>query len=300
MMKLYGSGPTRSLRVLWALQELDAEFEFVSVDVLAGEIRHPDFLRLNPAGKIPVLVDGDLVLTESAAIVMYLAEKYGAKGLMPADLTERAQVYRWSMFAVTELEQPLWRIARHTFVYPEDKRLPEDIALAREEFVAAILDRHMDGREFIVGDNITIADCVTAYVLDWGDENGLSDGRPNLKAYLERMYARPKAAAADRRSPRKPPACCLMGMFGAPASPQRNVGALNGPAGILTVAFGRHILHARSLPDRPHTTRPLQWPDLAERRLRLDRLCSNGADRLSSPVRGRSDPNGIGRNTVSK
>lgn len=195
MMKLYGSGPTRSLRALWALQELDAEFEFVPVNVEAGENRHPDFLRLNPAGKIPVLVDGDLVLTESAAIVMYLAEKYGTKGLMPADLTERAQAYRWSMFAVTELEQPLWRIAKHTLVYPEDKRLPEDIALAREEFVAmaAILDRHMDGREFIVGDNITIADCVTAYVLDWGDENGLIDGCPNLKAYLERMYARPKA-----------------------------------------------------------------------------------------------------------
>ncbi len=61
------------------------------------------------------------VLTESAAIVMYLAEKYDAKGLMPADLKERARAYRWSMFAVTELEQPLWRIAKHTFLYPEDK-----------------------------------------------------------------------------------------------------------------------------------------------------------------------------------
>jgi glutathione S-transferase len=187
--------PTRSLRVLWALQELDAEFELVPVDVLAGETHHPDFLRLNPAGKVPVLVDGDLVLTESAAIVMYLAEKYGAKGLMPAGLTERAQAYRWSMFAVTELEQPLWRIAKHTLLYPEGKRLPEDIALAREEFaaMAAILDRHMDGREFIVGDTITIADCIAAYVVDWGDENGLIEGCPNLEAYLERMYARPKA-----------------------------------------------------------------------------------------------------------
>ncbi|MFA1623987.1 glutathione S-transferase family protein [Rhizobium mongolense] len=195
MMKLYGLGPTRSLRALWALQELDAEFEFVPVNLLAGENRRPDFLRLNPAGKLPVLVDGDLILTESAAIVMYLAEKYGAKGLMPADLRERARAYRWSMFAVTELEQPLWRIAKHTFIYPEDKRLPEDIALAREEFMAmaAILERHMDGRQFIVGDKITIADCVTAYVVDWGNENGLVDGCPNLKAYLERMYARPKA-----------------------------------------------------------------------------------------------------------
>jgi len=195
MLKLYGLGPTRSLRALWALQELDAQFEFVRVNILAGENLHPDFLRLNPAGKLPVLVDGDFVLTESAAIVMYLAEKYGDKGLMPTDLKERAKAYRWSLFAVTELEQPLWRIAKHTFLYPEDKRLPEDIALAREEFaaMAAVLDRHMDGRAFIVGHNITVADCVTAYVLDWGNENGLIDSFPNLKAYLERMYARPRA-----------------------------------------------------------------------------------------------------------
>ncbi|WP_083222377.1 glutathione S-transferase family protein [Ensifer sp. LC163] len=195
MMKLYGFGPTRSLRARWALHELDAEFEFIPVSLLAGENRHPDFLRLNPAGKVPVLVDGDLVLTESAAIVMYLAEKYGAKGLMPADLTQRAQAYRWSLFAVTELEQPLWRIAKHTFLYPEDKRLPEDIALAKEEFVAMaqVLERHMDGRAFIVGDSMSIADCVTAYVMDWGNEVGLIDGCPNLKAYLERMYTRPKA-----------------------------------------------------------------------------------------------------------
>ncbi|MDM9558777.1 glutathione S-transferase family protein [Bordetella petrii] len=194
-MKLYGMGPTRSLRARWALQELDAQFEFVPVDLQAGEHRHPDFLRLNPAGKLPVLVDGDQVITESAAIVMYLAEKYADKGLMPASLQDRAQAYRWSFFAVTELEQPLWRIARHSFVYPEAKRLPADIPLAREEFLemAAVLDRHMAGREFIVGERISIADCVTAYVLDWGNENGLVAGFANLAAYLERMYARPKA-----------------------------------------------------------------------------------------------------------
>ncbi|WP_407852455.1 glutathione S-transferase family protein [Bordetella petrii] len=194
-MKLYGMGPTRSLRARWALQELDAEFEFVPVNLLAGEHRHPDFLRLNPAGKLPVLVDGDQVITESAAIVMYLADKYADKGLMPANLQDRAQAYRWSLFAVTELEQPLWRIARHSFVYPEARRLPADIPLAREEFreMAAVLEQHMAGREFIVGDRISIADCVTAYVLDWGNENGLVADLPNLNAYLERMYARPKA-----------------------------------------------------------------------------------------------------------
>ena len=194
-MKLYGFGPTRSLRALWGLKELDADFEFVLVNLFAGEHRHPDFLRLNPAGKVPVLVDGDLVLTESAAIVMYLADKYRDKGLLPADLNERAHAYRWTMFAVTELEQPLWRIARHSFLYPEAKRLPQDIVLAREEFaaMATILNRHMEGRQFIVGDGITIADCVTAYLMDWANEQHLIDDCPQLRAYLSRMYARPKA-----------------------------------------------------------------------------------------------------------
>jgi glutathione S-transferase len=161
-MKLYGFGPTRSLRALWGLRELDADFEFVPVNLLAGENRHPDFLRLNPTGKVPVLVDGDLVLSESAAIVLYLAEKYPDKGLLPADLKTRAEVYRWVMFAMTELEQPLWRITRHTMLYPEEKRLPADIAAAREEFaaMARVLEHHMGGRRFIVGDSITAADCV--------------------------------------------------------------------------------------------------------------------------------------------
>ena len=194
-MKLYGFGPTRSLRAMWGLKELDADFEFVPVNLAVGEHRRPEFLRLNPAGKVPVLVDGDLVLTESAAIVMYLADKYRDKRLLPADLKERAQAYRWTLFAVTELEQPLWRMTRHTFLYPEAKRLPQDITLAREEFtaMATILDRHMEGRQFIVGDGVTIADCVTAYLIDWANEQRLIDDFPQLRAYLARMYARPKA-----------------------------------------------------------------------------------------------------------
>jgi len=194
-MKLYGFGPTRSLRALWGLKELDADFEFVSVNLLAGEHKRTEFLRLNPAGKLPVLVDGDIVIPESAAIVLYLADKYREKGLLPAGLEARANVYRWTMFAVTELEQPLWRISKHTSLYPEEKRLPADIALAREEFLAMaeLLDSHLKGRRFIVGDSVTVADCVTAYLVDWANELRLIDGFAELRAYLERMYARPAA-----------------------------------------------------------------------------------------------------------
>lgn len=194
-MKLYGIGPSRWLRVQWALGELGVDCEFVEVNLRAGEHLTPEFLRLNPAHKVPVLVDGDVVLTESAAIVMYLAEKYPDKGLLPADLATRAQAYRWTLFAMTELEQPLWRITRHSFLYPEDKRLPGEIELARADFrdMAAVLEQHMAGKEFIVGGQIGIADCVTAYVLDWADSNGLLEGFPHLRTYLDRMYARPGA-----------------------------------------------------------------------------------------------------------
>ena len=194
-MKLYGFGPTRSLRALWGLRELGADFEFVPVNLLAGEHRRPEFLAINPAGKLPVLVDDDSVIPESAAIVLYLAEKYPDRGLLPTDLKGRAQVYRWVMFAMTELEQPLWRIAKHTFLLPEDKRLPQDVALASEEFtaMARVLEHHMEGRQFIVGDRVTVADCVTAYLMDWANEDHLIDGFPNLRAYLDRMYTRSTA-----------------------------------------------------------------------------------------------------------
>lgn len=194
-MKLYGFAGTRSQRALWGLKELDADFEFISVNLLQGEHKRPEFLRLNPAGKVPVLVDGDLVIPESAAIVLYLADKYPQKALLPADPALRAQAYRWVMFAVTELEQPLWRITRHSFIYPPEKRSPADIELAREDFrtMAAILDKHLEGREFIVGDTLTVADCVTAYLIDWAGECNLIESFPQLRAYLERLYARPKA-----------------------------------------------------------------------------------------------------------
>ncbi|WP_431228064.1 glutathione S-transferase family protein [Burkholderia contaminans] len=194
-MKLYGFAGTRSQRALWGLKELDADFEFISVNLLQGEHKRPEFLRLNPAGKVPVLVDGDLVIPESAAIVLYLADKYPEKALLPVDPALRAEAYRWVMFAVTELEQPLWRITRHAFIYPPEKRSPADIELAREDFrtMAAILDKHLEGREFIVGDTLTVADCVTAYLIDWAGECNLIESFPQLRAYLERLYARPKA-----------------------------------------------------------------------------------------------------------
>jgi glutathione S-transferase len=195
MMRLYEFGPTRSIRARWTLQELGVDFEPITVNLVAGEHRRPEFLRINPAGKLPVLVDGDLTLTESVAIVLYLAEKHPEKSLLPTSLEGRAQVNRWLLFAATELEQPLWRISRHTALYPEEKRLPAEISLARQDFkdMATVLERHLQGRQFVVGDRVTVADFVTAYTLDWGGEARLLDDFPVLRRYMERMYERPAA-----------------------------------------------------------------------------------------------------------
>lgn len=194
-MKLYEFAPTRSIRARWMLQELGADFEAVTVDLMKGEHRRPEFLELNPAGKLPVLVDDGLVLNESAAIVLYLAEKYPDRGLMPTGLRERAEAYRWICFAVTELEQPLWRISRHTAILPEKDRLPADVALARREFLpmAAVLEKHMKDRAYVLGDRVSAVDFVVAYTLDWANEVQLLGDFPGLRAYLERMYARPRA-----------------------------------------------------------------------------------------------------------
>lgn len=194
-MQLYEFAPTRSIRVRWMLQELGIDFESITVNLAVGEHRRPEFLKINPAGKLPVLVDDDLVLTESVAIVLYLAEKYPHKGLIPTDIKLRSQVYRWLLFAATELEQPLWRIARHTVIYPEHLRLTAEVSLARQDFtdMVVVMEDHMQGCQFIVGNTVTVADFVCAYTLDWANEVQLLEGCPQLLQYMERMYARPNA-----------------------------------------------------------------------------------------------------------
>ena len=217
-MKLYEFGPTRSIRARWTLQELGVDFEPITVNLIAGEHKGPAFLKINPAGKVPALVDGDVTVTESVAIALYLGDKYPDKGFAPKEPKERAELNRWLLFAATELEQPLWRITKNTSLYPEDRRLPDDVVLAREDFapMAAVLEEHMKGRQFIVGNTATVADFVTAYTLDWANELQMLEGLPHLKNYMTKMYARPHAA------PRIAAAFASLGINSNPNAPNPN------------------------------------------------------------------------------
>ena len=123
-MKLYGEPPARSVRPIWMLNEFDLACEIVPVDVLGGGLRTPEFLAVNPFGKIPALVDGDVRIAESVAIMFHLAEVHGGGRFLPVDPALRAQMFQWNFFLVTEIEQPLWRASLHSVIYPEAERNP--------------------------------------------------------------------------------------------------------------------------------------------------------------------------------
>lgn len=192
-MKLYGIGKTRWNRPYWLMREMDVDFEEVIVDPRIGEHLTDEFRALNPNGKLPVLVDGDFVLFESVAICHYLTEKYPDKGMMPSDPLQRALAHQWIMFCATELESALWRVDKHTFVYPEEKRIPADIELAKQDYLssAKVLDKAMEDREFILGDRFSVADVILGYVIIWAGWEKLLGKTPNLLRYRDSLMGRP-------------------------------------------------------------------------------------------------------------
>ncbi|MET0404077.1 MAG: glutathione S-transferase family protein [Cystobacter sp.] len=160
-MKLYGdpgSGSTR--RVFAALYHMGVEFEFQMIDLFKGENRTPEFLALNPNGMIPVLVDGDVVLYEASAINLYLVEKFDSD-LLPKG-RHRALTLQWMFWAAEHWRQgppALFneRIAKAAMGLRRDPRVIEDADASIRKY-GAILDAHLEGRRYVVGDKVTLAD----------------------------------------------------------------------------------------------------------------------------------------------
>ncbi|MBD3895359.1 glutathione S-transferase family protein [Halomonas sp. ML-15] len=201
MITLYGFPNSRSQRVAWTLEELGLEYEYRSVDMMAGEGQGEEHLTRHPDGKVPVLEDGELVLFESLAICRYLAEHYGeASGLLPASPVERAQVDQWLSFVISELEQPLWTQGKHKFALPRERRVPTVLPTAAWEFQRAMgaLQRQFDGQAWLVGGQFTLADLFVGHTLSWGVrfKNRLPLA---LEAYRERCISRPALARAAER-----------------------------------------------------------------------------------------------------
>ena len=201
-MKVFGFPNTRSARVVWTLEEAGAPYEYVLVNLLKGEARQPQFLDLNPGGKVPAFSDGDLLLTESGAICTHIADKYPASKLAPTPGSDdRARFHQWCLFALTELEQPLWTLSKHQFALPEKVRVPAILDTARWEFARAakVFAQGLASREFIVGDTFTVADILLANTLNWARVRKVEIEPPALNAYADRLLARPACQRAVQR-----------------------------------------------------------------------------------------------------
>ncbi len=208
---VWGAGTPRTLRVYWTLHELGLEYEKRPIGARTGETQTPEFMKLNLREKIPVLQDGDLTLTESAAIVTYLAEKYGQPtGLIPlASTPERAAYYEWSFFAMTELDaHTIYVIHKHDSLGQHVKlygEAPNAVRAAREGFQKQIrvADQRLARRgPFLLGDVFTGADILLTTCLTWAERYKLPITE-TLRNYMDRTTSREAygfAFTANQRS----------------------------------------------------------------------------------------------------
>jgi len=196
MLKLYGfarvnkgaRGKTRDLRVLWALEEIGLPYEIVGMDHPNHDLDSPAFRALNPFGQIPVIDDDGVVVSESGAILLYLARKSGK--LMPHDLAGEAQVLRWSFTALTTIETPvlsLWFID----LSGGKGSKPSEALRGWAEMRLKQLDGWLKSRQFIATEDFTVADILMTHVLDAGTSPEMLEPYPNLLAYRARCTERP-------------------------------------------------------------------------------------------------------------
>ncbi len=205
---VYGIVSLWAMRVHWALHELGLDYRTEPIESRSGQTQAPDYLKLNPRQKIPVLKDGDFVMTESAAIVTYLGERYGNDELqlVPGDIKERARYFEWLSFITMELDATsLYVLRRHEGLAEIYGDAPAATASARAYFaklIDAAAEEIDDGRDYLLGSTFSGADIVMGTCLDWAIRYRVPLPDVFLD-YRERLIARPAYAAASiaNRSP---------------------------------------------------------------------------------------------------
>lgn len=195
MIQIYGSPRSSAGRCYWLLEELGLAYQRQPLDMRAREHKSERYLKLNPAGKVPCLVDGDLTLWESMAINQYLVDQYGgALGLGGATPAERGRIAQWSYWSILDLQRPLIDMFIQLVFVPEPKRDLGVIERARALLppLLEILDRHLAGREYLVTDRFTVGDLNVASVVSiCGSVGHDLSSFASLGAWLRRATARP-------------------------------------------------------------------------------------------------------------
>ncbi len=192
MLTVIGPKGGRVFRVIWTLEELGLPY--------GHEIARPHsegMFAVNPLGQAPALRDGDTVLTDSLAIMNYLADRAG-RLTFPPGTPERAKMDARINFVLTEMEAPLWLMARHGFVLPEEARVPGMRAVAEADFAhaEARFETLLGGEEFFGGETFSLADIFAADLARWARQAKIALTSEVFGAYADRVATRPGWARA--------------------------------------------------------------------------------------------------------
>lgn len=195
MYQAVGSPGSRLTRVTWMLEELGEPY-----DILYAKPQSELIRSLNPSGRVPALIDGGVVITDSAAILVYLAEKHAEKGLGPEPtLAGRAEMHSWLHFAQSELEQSLWMKLKHRLLLPAELRVDVGPATAYE-FARDIkaFERRLGDRPYALGDRFSLVDVFIGFLGNWARGAKFPIESERVNAYFERVLSRPRLRGPKR------------------------------------------------------------------------------------------------------
>jgi glutathione S-transferase len=196
-LRIYGIARTRAFRALWIAKELGLDYEHIPIEIGAAGARQPDYLAINPNGRLPAIEDDGFVLWESLAITLYLAKKHGR--LYPTTLEGEARAWQWSLWSVQEVDRGVNIWSLHAVRLPPEDRDPQRLAEALKVIEAPfrVLDSALTGRSYLLGNDFTVADLNVAAVISRAIDMDLA-ATPRLGDWLRRCLERP--AARDARA----------------------------------------------------------------------------------------------------
>jgi glutathione S-transferase len=194
---LFGMSASRALRAIWGIEEVGIDYDQVPVDFRTSA-KSADYLAVNPNGRIPALIDGNLQLFESMAINLYLTKHYGG-ALYPTNAADEARAWQWSVWAISEIEPLQMQIVVQKLFMPEDKRDPKVVERATRglQRPLRVLDAALAGRNWLLGEQFGVADLNVAAVMrlmksiDFGYAE-----HANVQRWADACYARPALARA--------------------------------------------------------------------------------------------------------
>ncbi|MEJ0020416.1 MAG: glutathione S-transferase family protein [Acetobacteraceae bacterium] len=195
MLRIYGSARSRAVRTLWMAGELGLEYEHFDYLPRSAETRSPDYLALNPNGRVPTIADDGLVLSESMAINLYLAKKHGK--LAPSGAKNEALAWQWSFWETDRLDRQLTTYANNAFVLPEAQRNPAAADAAWAEIAPSldVLEIALGKASWLAGEDFTVADLNVAAAMVRALSFDLGKW-PHLHAWLHTCWDRPAARRA--------------------------------------------------------------------------------------------------------